>query len=50
MAVVTSQDYFNQWIAVDDDSYDGPGSPYGYGATEQEAIDNLKEKLEEREQ
>jgi hypothetical protein len=36
------------WCAVDDDTYDGPGSPIGSGATEQEAIDDLKEQLESR--
>ncbi len=30
------------WCATYD-NYDGPGSPIGHGATEQEAIDNLKE-------
>lgn len=29
------------WSAIDDDTYDGEGSPIGYGATEQEAIDDL---------
>lgn len=31
----------NNWTAVDDDTYDGPGSPIGTGQTEQEAIDDL---------
>lgn len=34
------------WCAVDDDTYDGPGCPIGYGATEQEAIDDLLAQLE----
>lgn len=34
------------WQAVDDDTYDGPGSPIGSGATEAEAIADLLEKLE----
>lgn len=33
------------WSAVDDDTYE-PGCPIGWGATEQEAIDDLKEQLE----
>lgn len=33
------------WEAYDDDTYDGTG-PIGTGATEQEAIDDLKEQLE----
>jgi len=34
------------WSAVDDNSYDGPGSPVGHGATEQEAIADLMEQLD----
>lgn len=37
------------WQAWDDDTYDGAEdshSPIGWGATEQEAIDDLKEQLE----
>jgi hypothetical protein len=40
------------WVAVDDDTYDGPPSPIGRGFSEQEAIDDLLEQLngdEERE-
>jgi hypothetical protein len=33
------------WQAYDDDTYDGSG-PVGTGATEAEAIDDLKEQLE----
>jgi hypothetical protein len=33
------------WSAVDD-NYE-PGDPIGYGATEQEAIENLKQLIEE---
>ena len=36
------------WSAVDDDTYDGPGCPMGFGATEQEAIADLMERLDER--
>ena len=32
------------WSAVDDDTYDGSG-PVGYGATEDEAIRDLMEQL-----
>jgi hypothetical protein len=35
------------WSAVDDDTYDGPGCPIGYGATKEEAIGDLMEQLEE---
>lgn len=33
------------WCAIDDETYDGEGCPIGYGATEQEAIDNLLDKI-----
>lgn len=36
------------WEAVDDDTYDGPGSPVGYGVTEQESIEDLLAQLEEQ--
>ena len=37
------------WSAVDADSYDGsPSDPIGYGATEQEAIDDLLSQIEEK--
>jgi hypothetical protein len=35
------------WSAVTD-NYDGPGSPIGHGATEEEAVADLKEQLEWR--
>jgi hypothetical protein len=38
------------WSAVDDDTYEGgedSNCPIGYGATEQEAIQDLKEQIEE---
>jgi len=33
------------WSAVDDSTYDGPGSPIGHGTTEGEAIGDLLEQL-----
>jgi hypothetical protein len=36
------------WSAVDDDTYDGEGCEIGRGATEQEAIADLMEQIEER--
>lgn len=39
------------WSAIDDDTYDGAedsNCPVGYGATEQEAITDLVEQIEER--
>jgi hypothetical protein len=35
--------------AIDDDTYDGEGSPMGWGATPEAAIEDLKEQLVERE-
>jgi hypothetical protein len=35
------------WSAVDDDTYDGPGSPIGTGATEQAAIADLLQQIGE---
>jgi hypothetical protein len=37
------------WQAIDDETYDGEGYPIGYGATEQEAIDDLLSKIEDAE-
>jgi hypothetical protein len=37
------------WTAIDEETYDGPGSPIGYGHTEGEAILDLYQCLEERE-
>lgn len=33
------------WSAVDDESYDGPDSPIGRGATKEAAIADLMEQL-----
>jgi hypothetical protein len=35
------------WSAIDDDTYDGEGCPIGWGATEAEAIADLREQLEQ---
>lgn len=36
----------HDWSAIDDDTYDGPGSPIGYGRTEAEAIEDLHIEIE----
>jgi hypothetical protein len=36
------------WCAVDDDTYDGPGSLIGHGATEAEAIADFQEQWNEK--
>jgi hypothetical protein len=41
---------YMHWVAVDDDTYDGPDSSLGMGSTEQEAIEDLREQLAEREE
>ena len=33
------------WMAVDADTYDGPGCPIGTGATEADAISDLLERV-----
>lgn len=35
------------WSAVDDDTYDGPPCPVGYGRTEAEAVADLLDQLED---
>lgn len=48
MNIRATRIYHGEWMAVDDDTYDGAPdskSPCGVGSTEQEAIDDLKEKL-----
>lgn len=39
--IKTEAHYSDEWSAIDDNSYDGPGSLIGWGRTEQEAIDDL---------
>ena len=36
------------WVAIDDDTYDGPPSPIGTGRTEDEAYRELLEKLADK--
>ena len=38
------------WIAYDEDTYDGPGCLVGYGETEEKAIQDLRDQLEDREE
>ena len=49
MRILTNFQYM-RWVAVDDDTFDGPGSPMGEGKTEQAAIEDLLEILAEREE
>lgn len=51
MNICATRIYHGEWMAVDDDTYDGAPdskSPCGVGSTEQEAIDDLREKIAER--
>ncbi len=51
MKISTEQRYDGSWAAVDEDTYDGApdgDNNFGSGATEQEAIDDLKLLLEEK--
>ena len=34
------------YSAIDDDSYDGPGCPIGYGVSPQDAINDLLEQIQ----
>lgn len=36
------------WSAVDDRTFDGPGSPVGWGGTERQAIDDLIEQIQDQ--
>lgn len=47
MDIQTTQHYPNEWTAYDADTYDGPESPMGYGRTEEEAIADLREQIEQ---
>jgi len=42
------QYYSDEWLAVDDNRYDGLESPVGHGKTASEAIENLLELYEMR--
>ena len=42
--IVTTRIYANEWMAIDDDTFDGV-KPCGTGETEQEAIDDLLEQI-----
>lgn len=48
MRICTAEQLPGCWVAVDDDTYGGPGWPIGFGFTEEAAIADLKEQLEER--
>lgn len=47
MKVVIEKHYSDAYTAVDDNTYDGPGSPIGFGSTPQAAEQDLREKMEE---
>lgn len=46
MKIIVEQNWLGEFEAIDDDAYDGPGSPVGRGKTEAEAIEDLKEQME----
>jgi len=48
MIIKTDQHYTDQWTAMDDSTYAGPGSLLGVGHTEEEAINDLLAQLEDR--
>lgn len=45
MNIRTEEQLPGRWVAVDDETYDGPPAPIGSGFSEQEAIDDLLEQL-----
>lgn len=45
MNIVAHEQLPGLWVAVDDDTYDGPPAPIGTGFTEASAIDDLLEQL-----
>jgi hypothetical protein len=47
MKIITHQHYSDHWTAIDDNTYDGPGSALGHGATREEAVADLLWKLED---
>lgn len=47
MNIRTEEQLPGCWVAVDDDTYDGPPAPIGTGFSEQEAIDDLLDQLED---
>ena len=49
MKFVTERLPNGEWSAIDDDSYDGPGSPMGRGKTGHEAVVDLMDQIQERE-
>ena len=56
MTIKTSFDYppiplrSFDWSAIDDQSYDGPGSPLGQGPTEAAAIADLLQQIAEQDE
>jgi hypothetical protein len=45
MRLVVEEQFPGCWIAVDDRTYDGPGSPIGSGKTREEAVTGLMWQL-----
>lgn len=50
MKIKAEEIYPGEWMAFDDDTYDGPGSLIGRGQTRQEAIDDFNERRAERDE
>ena len=48
MKIKTQKHYSEEWTAIDEESYDGSESPMGSGNTEDEAIEDLKGKFDDR--
>tara|TARA_R100001086_G_scaffold225289_2_gene143568 strand:- start:20991 stop:21197 length:207 start_codon:yes stop_codon:yes gene_type:complete len=44
---IETEHQYGGWVAVDADTYDGPGSPIGQGRTKEAAITDLLEQIYE---
>jgi hypothetical protein len=49
MRLIVRQYYHFEWTALDEDSYDGWGSPMGLGNSREEAIQDLMNQLDDAE-
>ncbi|HWE22155.1 MAG TPA: hypothetical protein VG758_34105 [Hyphomicrobiaceae bacterium] len=48
MRIVAREQFHGWWTAIDEATYDGPGSPIGSGRTPEEAEADLQWQLDDR--
>lgn len=46
--IIVEENYIREWEAIDDNTYDGHGSPIGRGKTKAEAVEELYDELIDR--